>query len=204
MHIVCLDLESVLIPEIWVTIANITNIEELYLTTRDVANYEVLMNKRLEVLRRYNLKLEDLLKIIETIRPLNGALPFLEWLRHNFPTIILTDSFSEFVKPLAKKLKYPTFFSNFLEIDKQGYINNYIIRLQNGKERTVKTLKTLRFETIAIGDSYNDIEMLKEADIGILFNPSKTICENFPDLPVVDNYMGLKQLIKKWTLSSNK
>lgn len=197
MYIVCLDLESVLIPEIWIIISKVTGIQDLQLTTRDVPNYEVLMKQRLQVLSTYNLTFKDIQKIVETIKPFDGAVTFLNWLRKHFPTIILTDSFYEFVLPLMEKLAYPTLFSNSLEIDKRGLIKNYRLRQQNGKVKAVKALKTLNFQAIAIGDSYNDIEMLQEAEIGILFNPSKNIQKEFPNFPVVNSYNELKgQLIQ--------
>ena len=197
MYIVCLDLESVLIPEIWIIISKATGIQDLQLTTRDVPNYEVLMKQRLQVLSTYNLTFKNIQKIVETIKPFDGAVTFLNWLRKHFPTIILTDSFYEFVLPLMEKLAYPTLFSNSLEIDKRGLIKNYRLRQQNGKVKAVKALKTLNFQAIAIGDSYNDIEMLQEAEIGILFNPSKNIQKEFPNFPVVNSYNELKgQLIQ--------
>lgn len=198
MYLVCLDLESVLIPEIWVIIAEATGIQELRLTTRDIPNYEVLMNQRIQILSAYNLALKDIQKIIKSMKPFDGGLYFLNWLRKRFPTIILTDSFIEFVTPLMGKLDYPTVFSNSLEIDKRGFIKNYRLRQQTGKEEALKALKMLNFQTIAIGDSYNDINMLREADIGILFKPSGKICKEFPDLPVVNSYDELKKQLFRY------
>ena len=197
MYVICLDLESVLIPEIWVIISEATGIRDLQLTTRDVPNYEVLMKQRLQVLSTCNLTLKNIQKIVETIKPFDGAITFLNWVRKHFPTIILTDSFYEFVSPLIEKLAYPTLFSNSLEVDKRGLIKNYELRQQDGKVKAVKALKTLSFQIIAIGDSYNDIDMLQEAEIGILFKPSKNIQKEFPNFPVVENYNELKsQLIQ--------
>ncbi len=205
MYLVCLDLESILIPEIWVAVAEATGIQELRLTTREVSDYEVLMKQRLQILSANNLLLKDIQLIIKSIKPFDGAISFLNWLRQHFPTVVLTDSFYEFVIPLMKKLAYPTIFSNSLEINKQGYISNYRLRQKDGKEKTLKTLKSLGFQTIAIGDSYNDISMLKEADIGILFRPNKNIREEFPDLPVANSYNELKdQLTRYLTSLGNK
>ena len=200
MYLVCMDLESVLIPEIWIAIAEHTGIPELKLTTREVSNYETLMKKRLQVLFANNLTIKDVQKIIKSVKPFYGAIPFLNWLREHFPTIILTDSFYEFVFPIMKKLSYPTIFSNYLEIDERGFINNFRMRQQSGKEKALRTLMSLGFQTIAIGDSYNDISMLKEANIGILFRPSKNIREDFPDLRVVNNYAELKNQLSQYSI----
>jgi phosphoserine/homoserine phosphotransferase len=201
MYIVCSDLESVFIPEIWVTIAEATGIQKLQLTTRDIPNYEALMKQRLQILLSHRITLNDVQKIIRSIKPFDGALTFLNWLRKYFPTIILTDSFYEFVTPLMRKLAYPTVFSNSLEIDKRRFITNYRLREQNGKVKTLKALKSLKFQTIAIGDSYNDVDMLKEADEGILYKPNQKICKEFPDLQVANSYDELKnQLIQYITL----
>jgi phosphoserine/homoserine phosphotransferase len=200
MYTVCLDLESVLIPEIWVTIAEATGIQELQLTTRDIPNYDVLMKQRLQVLSAHNLKFNDIQKIINPIEPFDGALTFLNWLRKHFPTIILTDCFYELVTPLVEKLAYPTIFSNFLELDKRGFINNYGLRQQNGKLETLKALKNLNFQTIAIGDSYNDVDMLQEADIGIFFNPSQKVRTEFPNFPVANSYDEIKNQLIQYTI----
>ena len=200
MHLVCLDLESVLIPEIWVTIAKVTKVRELQLTTRDVPDYKELMKRRLQLLSTHNLTLANVQKIIETINPLDGALSFLNWSRKHFPTIILTGSFYEFIAPLMDKLAYPTLFGNSLEIDHQGFISNYRLRQQNGKIDAVKALKTMGFQTIAVGDSYNDLGMLREADIGFLFNPTENIRKEFPDFSVVDGYDDLKYQLSKYSI----
>ncbi len=201
MYVVCLDLESVLIPEIWVVLAEATGISELRLTTRDVPDYEALMKQRLQILSAHNLTLRDIQKIIESIKPLSGGLPFLTWLRKHFPVIILTDSFCEFIAPLAKRLAYPTVFSNSLEVDKRGFICNYRLQRHNGKGEVLRAFKGLKFQTIAIGDSYNDINMLQEADVGILFKPNGNILEEFPSIPRANSYSELKNILTKYTIS---
>ncbi|MFH0749251.1 MAG: bifunctional phosphoserine phosphatase/homoserine phosphotransferase ThrH [Candidatus Bathyarchaeota archaeon] len=192
MYIVCSDLESVLIPEIWVAVSAATGIPELQVTTRDIPDYKVLMKQRLQILSTHNLTLPTIHHIIETIKPFEGAPTFLNWLRAHFPTIILTDSFYEFLTPLMEKLGYPTIFCNSLEIDNRGFITNYHLRQPDGKVNAIQALKSLNFQIIAIGDSYNDIDMLRAADIGILFKPSKNIQQGFPELPMVSSYSELQ------------
>jgi len=194
--IVCLDLEGILIPEIWQEIAKKSKIKELELTTRDIPNFDLLMKKRLKILRKNNLKIQDLQKIVKKIKPFKEALPFLNWMRKNFPVIILSDTFFEFWKVLAPKLNYPTIFCNTFKIDKSGFIKNYKMRKKNGKFETVKALKSLGFKVIAIGDSYNDISMLKEANVGILFRPPYKIKREFPEFKAVKNYKELKSVIE--------
>jgi phosphoserine/homoserine phosphotransferase len=191
-----MDLESILIPEIWITIAKNTHIQELYLTTRDVPNYEVLMDKRLKILRTHNLKLKDVQKIVKNIEPYEGAVEFLSWLRKKSQTIILSDSFYEFVNPIMKKLFYPTIFCNSLEIDEAGFIKKYRLRQKNGKYKSIKSLKSLGFKIIAIGDSYNDVDMLKEADIGIFFRPSDNVLREYNQFLVTQNYSELKSKLR--------
>jgi len=198
MWIVCLDLESVLIPEIWQEIAKKLKIEELKLTTRDIPNFNLLMKKRLEILRDNNLKIQDLQKIVRNIKPLKGALPFLNWLRKNFPAIVVSDTFFEFWKVLGKKLNYPVVFCNSFEIDKKGFISGYKIRKKSRKLETVKALKLLGFKVVAIGDSYNDVKMLKAADAGLLFKASKKMRKEFPQFKSAKNYRELKSILKKY------
>jgi phosphoserine/homoserine phosphotransferase len=200
MWIVCLDLESILIPEIWQEVAKKLKIEELRLTTRDIPNFNVLMQKRLEILRENNLKIQDLQKIVKKIKPLKGTLPFLNWLRKNFPAIIVSDTFFEFWKVLGEKLNWPVVFCRNFEVDKKGFIRNYKIRKKNGKLETVKALKSLGYKVIAIGDSYNDVAMLKAADVGVLFNASKKMRKEFPQFKSAKNYRGLKSILEKYIL----
>lgn len=198
MYIICLDLESILTPEVWVNVAKKTKIRELRLTTRDVPDYDALMKRRLKILRAHNLKLRDVQKVIQGMKLLRGALNFLNWLRKKCQVIILTDSFYEFVGPLMEKLFYPTVFCNWLEIDKNGFIKNYKLRQREGKKESIKAIKSLGFETIAIGDSYNDITMLEVADIGILFNASAKVKKDFPRFRAVNTYRELKLILKKY------
>lgn len=198
MYIICLDLESILTPEIWPNVAKRTKIRELRLTTRDVPDYNALMKRRLKILRVHNIKLKDVQKVIRSISPFRGALNFLSWLKKRSQVIILTDSFLEFTNPLMEKLSYPTIFCNWLEIDKSGFIKNYKLRQGEGKRESVKALKSLGFKVIAVGDSYNDINMLKLADIGILFNASAIVKKEFPRFRTINNYRELKFILKKY------
>ena len=195
MYIICLDLEGVLTPEIWEEVAATSGIDKLKLTTRDIPDYDILMMQRLEILKQNNISLNDIQKIIAGIDLLPGALEFLDWLRSNTQVIIATGSFTEFIQPLAKKLGYPLIFCHNLEVDETGMIINYRLRLQNMKKKTVKALKKLNYRVISVGDSYNDIEMLKEAHFGILFRPSDKVKGEFPQIPVVTEYSQLKILI---------
>jgi phosphoserine/homoserine phosphotransferase len=195
MYVICLDLEGVLSPEIWEEVAATSGIEKLNLTTRDIPDYDVLMKQRLEILKQNNISLNDIQKIIAEIDLLPGALEFLDWLRSNTQVLIATGSFTEFIKPIAKKLGYPLIFCHNLEVSETGMITNYHLRLQNMKKKTVEALKKLNYKVIAVGDSYNDIEMLKEAHFGFLFRPSDNIKTEFPQFPVVTDYSRLKVLI---------
>ena len=195
MFVVFLDLEGVFTPEIWEFVAADTNIEKLSLTTRDIPDYDVLMKQRLEILRENNISLYDIQKTIGTMNLLPGAAEFLQWLRSNTQVIFVTDSFVEFIKPFAQKLNFPMIFCHDLEIDKDGFITNYNLRLRDMKKNTVKVFKNLNYNIIAIGDSYNDIGMLTEADYGILFRPPDNVREEFPQFLVTTKYTELKKFI---------
>ena len=195
MFVVFLDLEGVFTPEIWAFVAADTNIEKLSLTTRDISDYDVLMKQRLEILRENNISLYDIQKTIGTMNLLPGAVEFLQWLRSNTQVIFVTDSFVEFIKPFAQKLNFPMIFCHDLEIDKDGFIINYNLRLRDMKKNTVKVFKNLNYNIIAIGDSYNDIGMLTEADYGILFRPPDNVREEFPQFLVTTKYTELKKFI---------
>ncbi|MBT6817980.1 MAG: bifunctional phosphoserine phosphatase/homoserine phosphotransferase ThrH [Nitrosomonadales bacterium] len=190
--IACLDLEGVLLPEIWIKFAEKTGVEELKLTTRDIPDYDVLMNKRLSILNENNFKLKDIKKVISTLNPLEGAIEFHEWLRSEFEVIILSDTFYQFVSPLMKKLDYPTLFCHQLIIDDADSITGYKLRQANGKQEAVKALQKLNFKVVAAGDSYNDIGMLKQADEGILFDPPKNVINEYPEFSVSNNYDDFK------------
>jgi len=196
MYIVCSDLEGIFVPEIWIQVAEKTGIKELRLTTRDISDYDVLMKKRLDILHENRLKLKDITNIIDSINPLDGAVEFLGWLRSQIQVIIVSDTFIEFAGPLMKKLGRPTLFCNSLSIDSSGSIAGYNLRLNDGKRKAVLSLKSLNYKIIAVGDSYNDITMLKEADTGILFRPPDNVKKEFPELLVSYNYNQLKNIIK--------
>jgi phosphoserine / homoserine phosphotransferase len=195
--IACLDMEGVLVPEIWVNVAQKTGIRELSLTTRDVPDYDLLMKRRLGILDRHRLRLPDLQAVVATMAPLEGAGEFLEWLRERCQVVILSDTYYEFAMPLMKQLAYPTLFCNRLEVDAEGRITNYHLRLPDQKRQSVAALKRLRFIVVAAGDSYNDTSMLAEADAGILFRPPDTIIKEFPQFPVTRTYAELKEAFCK-------
>ena len=192
--IACLDLEGVLLPEIWIAFAEKTGIEELRLTTRDVPDYDQLMVGRLKILKENKLKLIDIENVIKTLAPLEGAKGFLDWLKSEFQVIILSDTFYQFARPLMGSLDYPTLFCHELIIDNKGEIKGYRLRQPDGKTKAVSALKGLNFQVIAAGDSYNDIGMLKEADAGILFCPPENVIEEFPQFPVSRDYTEFKQI----------
>lgn len=193
MTIACLDLEGVLIPEIWINLAEKTGIEALKLTTRDIADYDELMGKRLEVLDGHGLTLKDFQEVVATMDPLEGARDFLEWLQDQVEVIILSDTFREFAMPLIAKLGNPTMFCHSLSVDYETYrIKDYVLRQNDQKRKAVIALKGLNFRVLSMGDSYNDLSMLEEADSGIFFKPTKKIIEEFPQFPVTENYEELK------------
>ena len=194
--IACLDLEGVLLPEIWIKFAEKTGVEELKLTTRDIPNYDELMNKRLNILRENNFKLSDIKDVISSLDPLEGAIEFHQWLRSNFEVIILSDTFYQFVEPLMKKLDYPTLFCHQLVIDSNDSISGYKLRQANGKQEAVKALQKLNFKIVAAGDSYNDIGMLKQADMGILYDPPENVVNDYPQFPVSKNYTEFKKMLE--------
>ena len=196
MYIVCSDLEGVFITEIWINVAEKTGIPELRLTTRDISDYDVLMKKRLQILKENHLKLSDIQAVINTINPLEGALKFLDWLRSITQVIVVSDTFKEFAGPMMKKLGWPTLFCHSLTIDAGGMIASYDLRQQRAKEKTTLAMKSLNYQIIAMGDSYNDIAMLKAADRGILFRPPENVIREFPEFPVTHDYDSLKELIQ--------
>jgi len=191
----CLDLEGVLIPEIWIAVAEKTGIKKLRLTTRDIPDYDELMRGRLKILDEHNLKLADIQEVIGTLSPLEGAKEFFDWLKSEFQVIILSDTFYQFVAPLMGKLDYPTLFCHELIIDAEGCIADYRLRQSDGKTKAVSALKGLNFKVIAAGDSYNDTGMLIEADAGILFCPPDNVIAEFPQFPVTRNYEEFKNAL---------
>ncbi len=186
--IACLDLEGVLVPEIWIAFAEKTGIEKLKLTTRDIPDYDELMQGRLKILDENNLKLDDIQDVIKGIEPLPGAKDYLDMLREHFQIIILSDTFYEFAAPLMAQLGYPTLFCHSLVIDENKKIENYQLRQKDGKSKAVEALKNLNFKVIASGDSYNDTGMLKAAHKGIFFRPPESIVKEFPQFPVTHEY----------------
>ena len=195
MVVTCLDLEGVLVPEIWIAFAEKTGIEKLGLTTRDIPDYDELMRGRLKILDENNLKLADIQEVIGGIAPLPGAKEFLSWLESEFQVIILSDTFSQFAGPLMEQLGYPTLFCHDLVVDEAGRIADYRLRIPDAKTKAVAALKLLNLKVIAAGDSYNDTGMLKEADVGILFRAPENVVEEFPQFPVTRTYEEFKTAI---------
>ncbi len=197
MDIVCTDLEGVFTPEIWIKFSEITGIEELKLTTRDISDYDVLMKRRLAILKENDLKLGDIQAVIKKMEPLQGALQFLDWLRTLVPLIVVSDTYVEFAGPLMEKLGRPTLFCNTLSVAADGSISGYNLRQPDGKRKVALALKTLNYRVIAIGDSYNDISMLKTADDAVLFRPPENVQKEFTEFPAVFNYVELKQQLRE-------
>ncbi len=193
--IVAMDLEGVLVPEVWIAVAEKTGIPELRLTTRDIADYNELMRHRLGILNQRGLKLADIQAVIGTMTPLPGAVEYVETIRARHPLIILSDTYYEFAAPLMRQLGWPTLFCNSLEIDANGMIANYHLRQPDGKRHAVAAFHQLNFAVVAIGDSFNDLSMLAEADRGILFRPSATVVEKARNFPVTTKYEELLRLI---------
>ena len=200
----CLDLEGVLLPEIWIAFAEKTGIEQLRLTTRDIPDYDELMQGRLKILNDNNLKLEDIQNVIKTLSPLEGSIDFLAWLKSEFQVIILSDTFYQFVGPLMQSLDYPTLFCHELTVDSKGSITGYLLRQKDSKTKAVSALKKLNFKVIAAGDSYNDTGMLQEADAGILFCPPDNVIKEFPQFPVSRNYEEFKNTLLDMRVALNK
>ena len=190
--IACLDLEGVLVPEIWINVAQATGIEALRRTTRDEPDYDKLMRGRLAILDEHGLKLADIQKVIGAMQPLAGAHGFLRWLRGEFQVIILSDTFEQFAAPLMAQLDNPCLFCNSLVIDAQGRVADYRLRIRDGKRKAVMALKLLNFAVVAAGDSYNDTTMLAQADAGILFRPPDNVVRDFPQFRVTHTYEELR------------
>ena len=195
--ICCLDLEGVLIPEIWINVAKKTGIKALEITTRDEPDYDKLMRYRLAILKKEGIKLRDIQAVIKRMNPLPGAKAFLKKLQEKYQVIILSDTYYEFAGPMMKKLGNPTLFCNWLSSDKKGFIANYHLRQKNGKKEAVRGIKNLGFKVVAAGDSYNDIAMLRTADRGILFRPPPKIIRQFPQFPVTNTYAELLKAFNK-------
>jgi phosphoserine / homoserine phosphotransferase len=197
VDLVCLDLEGVLVPEIWIGVAECTGIAELRLTTRDEPDYDALMKRRLRILEREGLGLPDIQEVIEGLDPLEGAADFVGWLRSAFQLVILSDTFYEFAQPFMRKLGWPTLLCHRLQVAPDGRIENYRLRQPDPKRSAVRALKSLNFRVIAVGDSYNDTSMLAESDAGILFRPPENVIREFPQFPVTRSYVELRSAIER-------
>ena len=197
MKIVCLDLEGVLVPEIWIAFAERTGIPELSRTTRDEPNYDTLMKYRLKLLAEHKLGLPDIQKVISEMGPMPGARAFLDKLREDYQVVILSDTFYEFAHPLMRQLAWPTLFCHSLEADANGVVVNYHLRMPDQKREAVKRFKELNFTVVAAGDSYNDTAMLGEAHAGILYHPPENVIREFPQYPVTLNYDDFRKEIDK-------
>jgi len=195
VQLVCLDLEGVLVPEIWIEFSKRTGIAELSRTTRDEPDYDKLMQYRLDLLKTHKLGLPDIQKVIAEMGPMAGAKDFLDALRRDYQVIILSDTFYEFAMPLMAQLGMPALFCHKLEADAAGFLVNYHLRMPNQKKEAVQRFKELRFKVIAAGDSYNDTAMLGEAHAGILFHPPQNVIDEFPQFPVTLNYAQLRAAI---------
>jgi len=193
VELACLDLEGVLVPEIWIEFAKVTGIEELKATTRDIPDYDVLMKQRLRILDEHKLGLHEIQEVIAKLQPLEGAREFLDWLRERFQVIILSDTFYEFSQPLMRQLGFPTLFCHRLQVNSEGRVVDYTLRQRDPKRQSVLALKTLYYRIIAAGDSYNDTTMLSEADAGILFHAPQNVIDEFPQFPAVHNFEDLKK-----------
>ena len=190
--IACLDLEGVLVPEIWINVALKTGIDELKITTREMPDYVALMTRRLAILDQHKLTIHDIQGVIDKMGPLEGAVDFVAWLRERCQVIILSDTFYQFAQPLMRQLGLPTLFCNQLEIDQVGRIVNYHMRMQNQKKRSVAAFKSLNFQILAAGDAYNDTAMLGEAHAGFFFRPPDHLPDEFPQFPVTRTYGELQ------------
>ncbi|TVR67024.1 MAG: bifunctional phosphoserine phosphatase/homoserine phosphotransferase ThrH [Spirochaetaceae bacterium] len=195
MRVVCLDLEGVLVPEIWINVARTTGIPDLNLTTRDIPDYHELMKTRLGILDRHGVTLPDITGVIASMEPLEGALTFLSTLRERTQVVILSDTFQEFAKPLMQRLKWPTLFCNSLSVDDAGRITGYQLRQEDGKREAVRALSTMNLTVYAAGDSWNDLTMIQEAHQGAFFQPPESIRREHPEVPVCMDYRELEEFL---------
>jgi len=197
MYVICSDLEGVFVPEVWINVAKITGIDELKLTTRDEPDYDVLMKRRLSILKQHNLKLKDIQDVIQQIQPLEGANDFIAWIKSVSQLIVVSDTFLEFADPLMQKLNRPTLLCNHLIIDNHGMIADYQLRQKDGKKKVVQGFHSMDYKVLSFGDSYNDILMLKESEVGILFRPPQNVVTDYPELKVTTEYSELKKIISE-------
>ncbi len=198
MHAVCSDLEGVWVPEVWINVSKKTGIDELKLTTRDIKDYDKLMQHRIKILKKHGLKLRDIQNVIATLKPLNGALEMVRWLKQVTRFVVVSDTFVEFASPLMQQLEWPLLVCHSLIVDEKGNITGYTLRQNDSKKKVIQALHNLNFTVIAFGDSYNDISMLQEADKAILFKPPANVVKDFPHFPLVNEYPELKKLIKNF------
>ena len=196
--IVAMDLEGVLVPEVWISVAEKTGIEGLRLTTRDIADYSALMSHRMKILDENGLKLKDIQEVIGTMEPLPGAVEYMNWLRERYQAVILSDTFYEFASPFMRKLGWPTLYCNSLVTDADNNVIDYKMRILDGKRHAVLAFKQLNFDVVAMGDSYNDTAMLAEAHLGLLFRPSDKVRAQFPQFPVVTEYSEIQSYITEF------
>ncbi len=197
MQIVCLDMEGVLTPEVWINVAERTGIEALRATTRDIPDYDVLMRQRLRILEDNNLGIKEIQEVIGTLDLLEGARECLDRLRNQYQVIILSDTFYDFATPFVVKMNHPTLFCHRLEVDETGRIVNYHLRMQDQKRHAVEAFRSLNFKVVAAGDSYNDTTMLGAAHAGILFRPPRNVIDEFPQFPVTREYDELEAEVAK-------
>ena len=197
MYIICTDLEGVLVPEVWINVARWTGIDELKLTTRDINDYDALMKRRLEILHQHSITIKDIQKVISLLELMPGALDFINWLHGKAQMIVVSDTFREFADPLLEKMGWPVLFCHHLTIDKDGIITDYNLRQTNAKMKVVEALQNLSFKVIAVGDSYNDISMLRKAEKGVLFKPPQNVIDDNKDLAVVNSFLSLKKIISE-------
>jgi phosphoserine/homoserine phosphotransferase len=195
MYILCSDLEGVLVPEVWINVARWTGIDELKLTTRDISDYNALMKRRLEILKQHSITINDIQKVISLLELMPGALDFVTWLHGRVQMVVVSDTFREFADPLLQKMGWPVLFCHHLTIDKEGNITDFNLRQTDAKKKVVEALQGLNFKVIAIGDSYNDISMLQQAEFGILYKPPQNVIDDNPDIKYVNSYSQLKHLV---------
>ena len=193
----CCDLEGVLVPEVWINVARWTGIDELKLTTRDIVDYNALMKRRLEILKQHGITINDIQKVISLLELMPGALDFVNWLHGRVQMVVVSDTFREFADPLLEKIGWPVLFCHHLTIDKDGNITDFNLRQTEAKKKVVEALQNLNFKVIAIGDSYNDITMLRQAEHGILYRPPQNVIDDNQDIKVVASYSQLKHLVSE-------
>lgn len=203
MYIVCSDLEGVLVPEVWINVARFTGIDELKLTTRDISDYSALMTRRLEILKQHSITIRDIQKVISLLELIPGAAEFIDWLHGRAQMIIVSDTFREFADPLLEKMGWPVLFCHHLTINGDGNITDFNLRQPDAKKKVIESMQSLNFKVIAIGDSYNDISMLRKAELGILYKPPQNVIDDNPDIRVVNSYSQLKHIIQSMIEQEN-